>query len=673
MKRSKEFIEIISFGKITFILNQIMNEINLNGYFQYAIIKNQDKFPQLFMDIKTLKSLSGADIIIGSKIRMDISGSKFKLKGSGDAFNIREVDLFREIIDTIAKLDHGKVFIKIERVYHQNLNEKGYTRGIGWKLIAKTDNAEIRNILKFHLGQRENKTGHSFFYNYPILAKDSLVSLIPKNYKNFNYGNIPIGFANKSGRIKIDDDENPHTLLVGATGSGKSTIVLRIIEYLSKKDDWKVIIIDPHGETSNKLMKILDNIYEISPYEGNGINLLSRPPNGDVYRLAEDITTIIKSLREAQYNEQFFGPRMEDIIVRGIVELSKDEGSTLYDLYKLLRKKPSYLDENIKNSEFMDQINKLSDEELSSSIRAIGRLVLNPMLRNLICAKSEESILRLSGDRIISINMDRAVLGYENSRILSNLFLVKLWQEIQSANIDKKILLILEESQDYLSNILFDITSAGRKFGLRVFLVTTSLLSLEEKLRNKLFSNIGNMIFMKLSTWDNQFLKREIGMEIPIESNLHFYYVVNKNGITGEINPVAVESPVRKPLTINNNIDDEEEIKEKIASILNQMDSYREILFIIPEFYLYLNSEKSLVLKFLKDELGKRGNISYVKRVDVDFKGIKGRYQCFRLSPQNPGKGGLDKFFVEFSNYLEGKFRNIEKSNPDVNNITSSQ
>lgn len=453
---------------------------------------------------------------------------------------------------------------------------------------------------------------------------------------------------------------------MGTTGSGKSTMVLRIIEDLSRKQDWKIILIDPHGETGNKLLKVLNNVYEISPYEGRGINLLSGLPNGDVYRLAEDITTIIKSLRETQYNEQFFGPRMENIIIKGIVELSKEKGSTLYDLYRILDKKTSLVNENIKNSEFIEEINKMSEEELSSSVRAIGRLVLNPTLRNIICAKTDKSILELSDDKIISINMDRSVLGYENSRILSNLFLVRIWQEIQSIKINKKILLILEESQDYLSNILFDVTSAGRKYGLRVFLVTTSLLSLEERLRNKIFSNIGNIIFMKLSLWDSQFIKREIGMEIHVESSLHFYYLANGKVINGEINPVEIQNSIRKPLAIKNAIDYDEEIRKDIVEILDQMDSYREIFFIMPEFYLFLNRDKSLVLKILKEELEKRQNIVYVKRVDVDFKGIKGRYQCFKLSPKNPGTSGLEKFFVEFSEYLESNFRKMSVFDSEV-------
>jgi len=257
-------------------------------------------------------------------------------------------------------------------------------------------------------------------------------------------------------------------------------------------------------------------------------------------------------------------------------------------------------------------------------------------------------------------------LGYENSRILSNLFLVRIWQEIQSIKINKKILLILEESQDYLSNILFDVTSAGRKYGLRVFLVTTSLLSLEERLRNKIFSNIGNIIFMKLSLWDSQFIKREIGMEIHVESSLHFYYLANGKVINGEINPVEVQNSIRKPLAIKNAIDYDEEIRKGIVEILDQMDSYREIFFIMPEFYLFLNRDKSLVLKILKEELEKRQNIVYVKRVDVDFKGIKGRYQCFKLSPKNPGTRGLEKFFVEFSEYLESKFRKMSVFDSEV-------
>ena len=666
MKVSREFVEVISFGNVSSNLNQIRNKINQIGSFQYAIIKNQDKFPKLYIDIDAMKSLSSKGLTFGNKAAILVTGFKFKLKDKNSAFDLGGVDLFKEIIDLTTKLDNARVFVKIERGYHFSFDEKTQNSEIGWKTIIRTDNTEILNLLKFHLNPKGIRTDYSFFKKYPVLTKNSLESIIPKNYRNFNYGNISIGVSNKCGKIKIDDDENPHTLLVGTTGSGKSTMVLRIIEDLSRKQDWKIILIDPHGETGNKLLKVLNNVYEISPYEGRGINLLSGLPNGDVYRLAEDITTIIKSLRETQYNEQFFGPRMENIIIKGIVELSKEKGSTLYDLYRILDKKTSLVNENIKNSEFLEEINKMSEEELSSSVRAIGRLVLNPALRNIICAKSEKSILELSDDKIISINMDRSVLGYENSRILSNLFLVRIWQEIQSIKINKKILLILEESQDYLSNILFDVTSAGRKYGLRVFLVTTSLLSLEERLRNKLFSNIGNIIFMKLSLWDSQFIKREIGMEIHVESSLHFYYLANGKVINGEINPVEIQNSIRKPLAIKNVIDYDEEIRKDIVGILDQMDSYREIFFIMPEFYLFLNRDKSLVLKILKEELEKRQNIVYVKRVDVDFKGIKGRYQCFKLSPKNPGTSGLEKFFVEFSEYLESNFRKMSVFDSEI-------
>jgi len=666
MKVSREFVEVISFGNVSSNLNQIRNKINQIGSFQYAIIKNQDKFPKLYIDIDAMKSLSSKGLTLGNKAAILVTGFKFQLKDKNSAFDLGGVDLFKEIIDLTTKLDNARVFVKIERGYHFSIDEKKQNSEIGWKIIIRTDNTEILNLIKFHLNPKGIRTGYSFFKKYPVLTKNSLESIIPKNYRNFNYGNISIGVSNKCGKIKIDDDENPHTLLVGTTGSGKSTMVLRIIEDLSRKQDWKIILIDPHGETGNKLLKVLNNVYEISPYEGRGINLLSGLPNGDVYRLAEDITTIIKSLRETQYNEQFFGPRMENIIIKGIVELSKEKGSTLYDLYRILDKKTSLVNENIKNSEFIEEINKMSEEELSSSVRAIGRLVLNPALRNIICAKSEKSILELSDDKIISINMDRSVLGYENSRILSNLFLVRIWQEIQSIKINKKILLILEESQDYLSNILFDVTSAGRKYGLRVFLVTTSLLSLEERLRNKIFSNIGNIIFMKLSLWDSQFIKREIGMEIHVESSLHFYYLANGKVINGEINPVEIQNSIRKPLAIKNAIDYDEEIRKDIVEILDQMDSYREIFFIMPEFYLFLNRDKSLVLKILKEELEKRQNIVYVKRVDVDFKGIKGRYQCFKLSPKNPGTSGLEKFFVEFSEYLESNFRKMSVFDSEV-------
>jgi hypothetical protein len=142
--------------------------------------------------------------------------------------------------------------------------------------------------------------------------------------------------------------------------------------------------------------------------------------------------------------------------------------------------------------------------------------------------------------------------------------------------------------------------------------------------------------------------------------------MANGKVINGEINPVEIQNSIREPLAIKNAMDYDEEVRKGIVEILDQMDSYREIFFIMPEFYIFLNRDKSLVLKILKEELEKRQNIVYVKRVDVDFKGIKGRYQCFKLSPKNPGTSGLEKFFVEFSEYLESNFRKMSVFDSEV-------
>ncbi len=87
----------------------------------------------------------------------------------------------------------------------------------------------------------------------------------------------------KGNEIWVDNGEN-HTLVIGATGSGKTqTIVLPTVTVLAKKGE-SMIITDPKGEIYEKTSEMLrDKGYQIlllnfrDPQEGNAWNPLSLP------------------------------------------------------------------------------------------------------------------------------------------------------------------------------------------------------------------------------------------------------------------------------------------------------------------------------------------------------------------------------------------------------------
>ncbi|MGC8562406.1 MAG: hypothetical protein ACP5UZ_06435 [Thermoplasmata archaeon] len=76
--------------------------------------------------------------------------------------------------------------------------------------------------------------------------------------------------------------------------------------------------------------------YVVSPDSQNSLNLIgSWNDKGLAYRVAEDFVSILRSSREVQYTDPMVGPRMEDLITRGISLLEGIKGMTLMDFYNM--------------------------------------------------------------------------------------------------------------------------------------------------------------------------------------------------------------------------------------------------------------------------------------------------------------------------------------------------
>lgn len=656
MNRSNDYVEIIRLHGNLNNDTKLLSELISTGGFKFLLLKQKYRHPRLFVEIRYLKILEQMNPVIGERLTINLRGKKFKINQKTKTFQLPNLDFFKEIVSFLSDVDSSMLSVELE-IYPISYH---HTEGIGKKLGARlkiiyTDKV-IENFLKAHLYSHGQRYERSPFSNYPILSHDEILSIIPKNFNNFSYGQLKLGESMKSGYIKVDIEEHPHILITGTTGSGKSTMVYNIIKESLTDLDWKVITIDPHGETANNLANVQQNYGQISPSDGSGINIISNIQSTGIYKLAEEIISVLKSIREAQYADQYFGPRMEDIILKGIVETSKIEGNTLYELYRLLKDRKRIEELAYERSEFIQELASLSDEELASSIRAIGRLVIDPQIRHMVCSRRNRSVLDHMQDGLLLINLDRSKLGYENSKILSNLFLVRLWQEIQSSTSRSKYLLVLEEAQDYVSEVLFDILSAGRKYGLNVIMVTTSLLSIDERIRGKMLSNLGNLVILRQSPSDLNILSNVFNLPVHQfpQAKLEFLYFAGGFKINGKIryninkndNLSSIQTPQDVEML---------DIMENVQYMINRMKERGDVFFIMPEFYMYFKLDRSLILKMAKQFIEKDEKIVLVKRVDVDYLGINGRYQCYKVITPKNERIKLAPLFERFNAYLSSK------------------
>lgn len=678
-----KYVKVNSIRKVDPGNPVLLSYLKHNLTLDMVYLKKYGNPPVLLVQKNNEEVFNSIGIETGEEIEFSGKGRKLSIKGDHRLIDFPDKNIGDRILEILNNEDHGYIGIKIKRHYFatpntlnksKNLNKNDESRKNnlreGWKLEIEANNTSLKNYIS-HLFSN-NKIRVSFrkwIHSSPIIAWWEISYFLPTRILMRSEKGIKIGNTNKSGPIIIDPNKEFHSLIIGSTGSGKSSLVFNTIKNILKTKSGKVILIDPHGDTAYKLSKTEHKFYEISGESSNGINILNNYDDKNInFRIAEDFVSILKSTREMQFSESFIGPRIEDLISRGIVAISNIQGTTIVDLYNIFKSQESRnkilkSNENQELKKFIEEIEELPKEEIAGTERALGRLALDPFIRSLICNPKDCGILDKEIDKndLILINLERGLLGYEDSRILSNILAVYIWFIITSKR-NGNYYLFLEEAQDYQSKFISDMVSTGRKFGLRIFFITTSFKVISSNLEALFFSNISNYIVMKLSEPDKVDFEKFMGFPINFsDEQLKFTLISSNTQIKGYTDKVLFEPHKSKfkesKYSFLTDTENDKDLSIKISDILSTFESREKTFFIYETFANYLsNYEKSKVISNLKKILKENQSVQYIGRFNIDFQKISGRYEVF-LFTGKPGavikQSKIPHLFELYSDYIE--------------------
>lgn len=141
-----------------------------------------------------------------------------------------------------------------------------------------------------------------------------------------------------------------HLLLIGSTGSGKTTMM----EYAATQDIYAgrgLAFIDPHGDSAKKLLKIIpeerkNDVVYISPNDiayPVGINPIEMPEglSGDAYLIERGrVTSALVSIMRKVFSDDDSTAHNIEAIMRNVLHTALTvEGATIFTILKLLRNK----------------------------------------------------------------------------------------------------------------------------------------------------------------------------------------------------------------------------------------------------------------------------------------------------------------------------------------------
>ena len=341
-------------------------------------------------------------------------------------------------------------------------------------LLYYLKDAETIEIVEILRGKEGAELGQAIaaLIESPLVRYRNENILITHRY---SYDWAPL-IATTPYRIRISVHTNPHIIISGASGSGKSYTAARIATRIAEVTKSSVIIIDPHGEYKNLLNESI--VVDASTSSINPLDLQGKSPR----QRAIEITSLISSLFK-------LGPLQERLLEDAILLAYETRGIIENEPSTWGRTPPTLLD-----------VAQILRQIASREKRAYVVATYVESLASRIFTKTSISIdIIFSSEKPIII--DLSSIGERSWQSLYiELFLEKLYIAMKERDLAKNIraVLVIDEahlvaSKNLRRNIVANMATELRKYGLALILITQRLDDLDKSI----LANIGTKIALR--------------------------------------------------------------------------------------------------------------------------------------------------------------------------------
>lgn len=352
-------------------------------------------------------------------------------------------------------------------------------------------------------------------------------------------GNAVLRRGTQPVRLRPEDFAR-HTYVVGKTGTGKSTLLRRLI-----LDDVEagngVGVIDPHGDLAEAVLAAipahrLDDVVYFDPSDLErpiGLNIFDADTPEEQRLLVSEAVAIFERL----YGSEIFGPRIQDHFRNfALTLIDAGMGAALPDLVPLLL--PSEFQKSRRaavKDPFLREFWRLYEEQGDRERREMvpyfaakfSPFYAEPLMRNVMGQTRRNLRLGPLMDRkgILIANLAKGAIGEANSRLLGMALVAKL-QTAAMMRVKKNpearvpFRLYVDEFQNYVTPAFSCLLSEGRKYGLTLVLANQFL----EQLKRRGFAgaeavdafdaidgNVGNIVAFRVGPKDAHLLAPMLG------------------------------------------------------------------------------------------------------------------------------------------------------------------
>lgn len=316
-----------------------------------------------------------------------------------------------------------------------------------------------------------------------------------------------------------------HIHIIGATGTGKSTLLNNLI-IQDIQQGHGLALIDPHGDLIEAAMSYIPenrikDIVLIDPSDSEfpiGFNLLSAKTEVEKIVLSSDLIAAFKRQSTS------WGDQMTTILSNAInAFLESNNGGTLFDLRRFLiedKFRKQYLktlqDPTIIHF-WQTEYTMLRKNSISPILTRLDTFIRPKIIRNMMAQQNGLNFADLmAANKIILIKLPQGLIGEENSHLLGSLIVSKIQQAAQSrqaiaVNDRNPFFLYIDEFQNFITPSMSAMLSGSRKFGLGLVLAHQDMEQVgkyDNELANSVLSNPSTQICFRVGDNDARRLER---------------------------------------------------------------------------------------------------------------------------------------------------------------------
>jgi len=300
--------------------------------------------------------------------------------------------------------------------------------------------------------------------------------------------------AGRTVEVSLQPDQRTrHTHVIGASGTGKSTLLLQmILQDLRAGQGFAVL--DPHGDLVDQILGYLPEqrardvvLFDPSDEEYPvGFNILSAHSTLEKTLLASDLVAVFRRLSTS------WGDQMTSVLGNAILAfLESTRGGTLADLRRFLVEKEFRKEflATVQDSEVVYYWEKefplLTGKPQAPLLTRLDTFLRPRLVRHMVAQQENRlDFARIMDDgKIFLAKLAQGAIGEENAYLLGTLLVSKFHQltlsrQEQTRTERRPFYLYLDEFQHFITPSMATILSGARKYGLGLVLAHQDLRQL---------------------------------------------------------------------------------------------------------------------------------------------------------------------------------------------------